>query len=130
MEKESISSFAENQQILLKLELDSELQESALLINQAAPSTLQRAGLALLNLTVAAQRTGLGGKTLVELELDSAVSGAGTVANSTGDFPEHGLRNGDIVSLQTQPAGSIKKKAKEELESKGQSAVIVRSTLR
>jgi DNA polymerase alpha-associated DNA helicase A len=120
MDSEAISNFAVNQQGLLKQELQSELEETTLLTSSAAPSTLQKAGLALLNLTVAVLRTGYGGKTLVDLEADSAIS--------SGELPEHGIRNGDIVSLQTQPSGALKKKAKDELKDKGLSAVVVKTS--
>ncbi|KAI9835084.1 MAG: hypothetical protein M1819_002636 [Sarea resinae] len=115
-----ISAFATTQLSLLDEELKAELAETSALVSQSAPTSLQRAGVAILNLVVSSQRTGLGGKTVVELELDSAVGG--------GDIPEHGIRTGDIVSVQEQPAGSAKKKEKSELKKKGVDGVVVKIT--
>lgn len=131
-------NFAATQLHLLSREQNAELEENALILAQTAPSTLARAGLAILNLVVAAQRTGLGGKTVVELEVDSAVrgskkdvksgtNGAAKGAPSDGpDLTEHGIRTGDIVGLAEQPAGSAKKSEKSELKKKGVEGVVVR----
>ncbi|KAI9761255.1 MAG: hypothetical protein M4579_001175 [Chaenotheca gracillima] len=116
-----IQSFATTQLSLLDDELKAEVAENAILISQASPTALQRAGAAILNLTVSSQRTGLGGKTVLELELDSAIGGG-------GELPEHGVRTGDIVSVQEQPAGSAKKKEKGELKNKGVEGVVVKVT--
>ncbi|KAL1297249.1 hypothetical protein AAFC00_004808 [Neodothiora populina] len=105
-----IPAFADRQLKLLSDELKAETEETGILTATHAPSTLARAGLALLNLTVASQRTGLGGKTLLELSLDSAVAG------ESKELPEHGLRVGDIVGVSEQPKGAEKKKAREEME--------------
>lgn len=116
----SISAFAATQLELLDHELKAELEETNLLVSQTAPGTLQRAGLAILNLSTGSQRTGLGGKTVLELELDSAVGG--------GDIPEHGIRVGDIVSVADQPSGSAKKREKSDLKDKGVNGVVLKVT--
>lgn len=67
-------------------------------------------------------RTGLGGKTVVELGLDSAVVAKG----EKPDIPEHGIRVGDIVAVQDQPSGSAKKTEKKEIEKKGASGVVLK----
>jgi DNA polymerase alpha-associated DNA helicase A len=113
-----IPSFAHTQLSLLATELSSELAETSTLISSTSPSALQRAGVAITNLTVSSQRTGLGGKTVLELVLDTAVGG--------GDLPEHGIRVGDIVSVAEQPAGSARKREVRELEAKGARGVVVR----
>ena len=122
MPETSISTFAATQLELLDQELKAELEETNLLVSQTAPGTLQRAGLAILNLAIGSQRTGLGGKTVLELELDSAVGG--------GDIPEHGIRVGDIVSVADQPSGSAKKREKADLKSKGVNGVMLKVTPR
>jgi DNA polymerase alpha-associated DNA helicase A len=102
--------------------LQAELAETNALLSSHAPTALSRAGLAILNLTVSSLRTGLGGKTVVELGLDSAVVARGDKA----DIPEHGIRVGDIVGVQDQPSGSAKKTEKRQLASKGVEAVVLR----
>ena len=127
-----IPAFAATQQKLLDAELKAELSETASLVTQFAPAALQRAGLAILNLQVAAQRTGLGGKPVVDVELDPAVSrsggGGGGRGEKDGELPEHGIRTGDIVGLQQQPSGSAKKKERDEMEQSGAKGVVLRVT--
>ena len=69
-----IPSFATTQLALLEAELQSELLETSSLISNTSPAALQRAGLGITNLTLTSQRTGLGGKTVVELGPDSATA--------------------------------------------------------
>ncbi|KAK4083558.1 uncharacterized protein Triagg1_1220 [Trichoderma aggressivum f. europaeum] len=114
-----VPSFATTQLALLDQELQSEIQETSSLISNHSPTGLQRAGLAITNLTIASQRTGLGGKTVLELSPDSATS-------STGELPEHGIRTGDIVLVAEQPAGSAKKREVKELERKGARGVVTK----
>lgn len=113
-----ISAFAQKQLTLLAAEQNAEVAETALLTATHAPIVLQGAGLAVLNLHVSAQRTGFGGKTIVELTLDPAVGG--------GEIPEHGLRVGDICAIATQPKGSEKKQEREGLERTRVTGVITR----
>ncbi|KAG9588369.1 DNA helicase, partial [Aureobasidium melanogenum] len=115
-----IPSFADKQLKLLAAELNAELEETALLTATHAPSTLARAGLAVLNLSVSAQRTGLGGKPLIELSLDPAIAGTET------QLPEHGLRVGDIVGVSEQPKGAEKKKERQDMEKKQIQGVVVK----
>jgi DNA polymerase alpha-associated DNA helicase A len=115
-----IPSFASTQLSLLDAELQSELSETSSLISSTSPTSLQRAGIAITNLTLTSQRTGLGGKTVVELSPDSAT------ANSEGELPEHGIRTGDIVVVSEQPSGSAKKREVRELEAKGSRGVVTR----
>ncbi|KAG9655986.1 DNA helicase, partial [Aureobasidium melanogenum] len=115
-----IPSFADKQLKLLAAELNAELEETALLTATHAPSTLARAGLAVLNLSVSAQRTGLGGKSLIELSLDPAIAGTET------QLPEHGLRVGDIVGVSEQPKGAEKKKERQDMEKKQIHGVVVK----
>lgn len=129
-----IPSFASTQLTLLSSELAAEIAETSELIGLHTPTALQRAGLALTNLVVNAQRTGYGGKTLLELGPDSATV-ATTSSSSSGqkggghdgpELPEHGIRAGDIVVVSEQPAGSAKKREIRELEKKGAKGVVTR----
>ncbi|KAH0559143.1 hypothetical protein GP486_004320 [Trichoglossum hirsutum] len=115
-----IPSFAATQLLLLDDELRAEVEEVTALVSQSSPTALQRAGFAILNLVVSSQRTGLGGRTVVDLELDHAVGGGG--------LPEHGIRAGDIVGVQEQPAGTARKKEKSDLKSRGVEGVVVKVT--
>lgn len=113
-----IGSFASKQLALLEEELQAELAETSLLASQSSPAALQRAGLALLNLHVASQRTGLGGKTVFDLELDPAIGGR--------ELPEHGFRVGDIVGIKEQIGGSAKKKDKNEADQQTVEGVVIK----
>ncbi|KAF2643746.1 DNA helicase-like protein [Massarina eburnea CBS 473.64] len=117
-----ISSFATTQLELLDAELQAELSETNALLSSHTPTALSRAGLAILNLNVSSIRTGLGGKLVVEFGLDPAVVTKG----GKPDIPEHGIRVGDIVAVQDQPAGSAKKSEKRELAKKGVEGVVLR----
>lgn len=101
-----VASFATSQLSLLDAELQAELAESSSAIRQLSPAVLQRAGLALANLVLETQRTGLGGRTILELEPDSALG--------NGNTQEHGIRVGDIVRIQEQHAGAAKKREIDE----------------
>jgi DNA polymerase alpha-associated DNA helicase A len=114
-----ISAFATDQLSLLDNELQAELSETQLLTSTHAPTVLQRAGLALLNLTVSSQRTGFGGKTLLELGIDPAVA-------SDGELPQHGLRVGDICAVAEQPKGSERKKERDGIEKRGVEGVVTK----
>ena len=115
-----ISAFAESQLTLLSAELRAETDETSLLTSTHAPSSLARAGLAVLNLTISSQRTGLGGKTVLELAIDNAVAG------DRKELPEHGLRVGDIVGVSEQPKGAEKKKEKTDMEKRMVQGVVVK----
>lgn len=120
MKATDIAAFAGSQLSLLDKELQAELEETQLLTSKNAPITLQRAGLALLNLALSSQRTGFGGRTLLELSLDPAVS-------SSGELPEHGLRVGDICAVAEQPKGAERRKEREGMEKRGAEGVVTRT---
>ena len=100
-----IPAFAASQLTLLDAELKAELAETDALLSSHTPTALARGGLAILNLNVSSVRTGMGGKTIVELALDPAVVTKG----AKPEIPEHSIRVGDIVAVADQPAGSAKK---------------------
>jgi DNA polymerase alpha-associated DNA helicase A len=116
----SIQSFTTHQISLLTAELAAETASTASILTSASPTALARAGFAILNLIVSAQRTGLGGKTVLELEHDPAI---GNGKNGAGD---HGIRVGDIVRVGEQPKGNERKREKAEMEGKGVEGVVVR----
>lgn len=115
-----ITAFATAQLGLLANEQKAEVDETALLTSTHSPSVLARAGLAITNLNVNNQKTGLGGKTVLDLGLDPAVSGV------SKELPQHGIRVGDIVGVAEQPKGSEKKKDRTDMEKKGVHGVVVK----
>ncbi|ERF76922.1 hypothetical protein EPUS_02634 [Endocarpon pusillum Z07020] len=121
--KLSPAAFAQAQLSLLNTEQSAEVAETTLLLSEASPTALARAGLAILNLNPVSQRTGLGGKTILELGLDPAVASA---ERGGSDLPEHGIRTGDIVRLGEQPGGGAKKKEKAEMKGNGVEGVVTR----
>ena len=114
-----IPSFATSQLSLLTAELAAETAFTTTLLSSTSPTSLSRAGLAILNLVVSSQRTGLGGKTVLELEQDHAIGNAGEIG-------DHGIRVGDIVRVGEQPKGSDRKREKAGLEARGVDGVVVR----
>ncbi|KAL2017723.1 hypothetical protein VTK56DRAFT_1748 [Thermocarpiscus australiensis] len=128
-----VQSFAQTQLSLLAAELAAEIAESAALVSLHAPAALQRAGVAVTNLCVAAQRTGLGGKTVLELAPDPATTTSTSNSTSSGsgggagaDLPEHGVRTGDIVLVAEMPSGGARKREVKELERRGVKGVVTR----
>ena len=124
-----VPTFAASQLELLAAELAAEIAETSALVGAHAPTALQRAGVAITNLVVSAQRTGLGGKTVLELSPDSATTtttSASRPGSESAELPEHGIRSGDIVLVSEQPAGSARKREVRELEKKGAKGVVTR----
>ncbi|PSK35912.1 DNA polymerase alpha-associated DNA helicase A [Elsinoe australis] len=120
MKPVNIPAFATAQLDLLANEQKAEVDETALLTSTHSPSVLARAGLAITNLNVNNQKTGLGGKTVLDLGLDPAVSSV------SKELPQHGIRVGDIVGVAEQPKGSEKKKDRTDMEKKGVHGVVVK----
>lgn len=116
-----ISAFAGTQLALLAAEQQSEIAEASALISLHAPTALQRAGAALTNLVVSSRRTGLGGKTVLELAPDPAVS-----SSEGAELPEHGIRAGDIVLVSEQPAGGARRREVKEIERGAARGVVTR----
>lgn len=114
-----IQAFATSQVSLLNSELAAETASTSAVLASTSPTSLSRAGLAILNLNVTSQRTGLGGKTVLELEQDHAIGNAGEIG-------EHGIRVGDIVRVGEQPKGSDRKKDKIAMEGRAMEGVVVR----
>jgi DNA polymerase alpha-associated DNA helicase A len=126
-----ISAFATKQLELLEAERTAEATASTDLLASHSANALQRAGLAITNLTLAGTRTGPGGKTILELEPDSATAVKGKSNTAKGNvsgnvIPAHGVRVGDIVCVSEMPSGSAKKKEKSEKEAAGADGVVCR----
>ena len=119
MRATDIPSFAESQLSLLSAELAAETASTALLLSSTSPKVLARAGLAITNLSLSSLRTGLGGKTVLELEQDHAIG-------NNGELGEHGIRVGDIVRVGEQPKGGERRKEKADAEVKGVEGVVTR----
>jgi DNA polymerase alpha-associated DNA helicase A len=118
MSPTDIQAFADAQLALLEVEHSAEIEETAILTAAHAPTVLQRAGLALLNLHVVGQRTGFAGRTQIDLALDPTVA--------SGELPEHGLSSGDLCAVAEQPKGSEKKRDRETIEAKKVTGVVQR----
>ena len=114
-----VPAFASTQLSLLSDELAAETASTSALLSSASPTALSRAGLAVLDLVLVSRRTGLGGKTVLELEQDHAIGNAGEIG-------DHGIRVGDIVKVGEQPKGSERKKDKAVMEGRGVEGVVVR----
>lgn len=118
-------------QSLLSLELHAETTQNALLLGAAPPPLLARAGLALLNLSITSYRTGLGGRTVLELGLDpalapSAKDSSNNHSSGLPPLPEHGIRTGDIVRVGERPRDTAKKREVAEGKERGVEGVVVR----
>jgi DNA polymerase alpha-associated DNA helicase A len=114
-----IAAFASKQLSLLEAERAADITQQTILISQLPPAALVRHGLAITNLLPTAQRTGFGGRTIIELEPDNAVTASGVLQ-------PHGVRQGDIVRVETQPAGSATKREKVEVTASGVEGVVHR----
>lgn len=131
------ADFATRQIGLIDAEVEAELAETGALLSQSSPAALCRAGLAITNLVEVSQRTGMGGRTVVELARDPATTTITTTASAgagrskrtgSADLAEHSIRTGDIVAIQQQPAGSARKKEKQELKDTGVEGVVMKVT--
>jgi DNA polymerase alpha-associated DNA helicase A len=131
--------FATTQLSLLHAEQAAEMAETALLLSGSPPPVLARAGLAILNLSLVSQRTGLGGRTVLELGVHPAVAAApasskrpgggglgGPNGASNRGLAEHGIRTGDIVRVGELPKGGARKKEVGEIKGRAVEGVVTR----
>jgi DNA polymerase alpha-associated DNA helicase A len=86
-------------------------EETAQLLSTLSPRKLEAKGLAVLNLVVGSMRTGLGGKTILELEPDTAIYNDENHKIDVGS-----IRVGDNVKIESQPAVSKVGKSKDKGE--------------
>lgn len=115
--------FATTQLHLLSLEQSADTLQTSSYLSSYTPRLLASAGLALLNLVPCARRTGLGGSTVIEFEVDSAVSAAvvkgknddeGKEAKGGGIAGNSGIRVGDVVGVRGMGSGGKKVAAKNK----------------
>ncbi|GMM36036.1 ATP-dependent 5'-3' DNA helicase [Saccharomycopsis crataegensis] len=99
-EKEKLSdAFLE----AVSLERESDVELVNDLLAKLSTKKLSQQGLAILNLNISNIRTGLGGRTVVELANDNAV-------NSTEDIDSGEIRVGDIIKVEKIPSSTASKK--------------------
>ncbi|CAO3635804.1 unnamed protein product [Cunninghamella blakesleeana] len=114
-----MEEFINHQITLVQEEKRIDVEDTQKLLSTFTPSQLQKRGVALLGLRVTGMRTGLGGKSLVDLEL-------GYSNKESAIFPAHKITTGDIVGLEEY------KKDKKEKSSKSKenqwSGVVLRVT--
>ncbi|KAL4211790.1 hypothetical protein CU097_006702 [Rhizopus azygosporus] len=87
-----MEKFIAHQRELIETERKVDVEETIKLLSSYAPIQLQRRGIALVGLKITGMRTGLGGKSLIDLEL----------ANPNilpPILPAHKITTGDIVGL-------------------------------
>ncbi|KAJ2958002.1 hypothetical protein NQZ79_g6351 [Umbelopsis isabellina] len=89
----AMESFIDSQIELVAKERKLEVEDTARLLSACSPAQLQKRGVALVALRVASMRTGMGGKSLLELELAQPLT-------DPPRLPSHKIRTGDIVGLQ------------------------------
>ncbi|KAK6408303.1 hypothetical protein LTR95_018445, partial [Oleoguttula sp. CCFEE 5521] len=119
------TTFASHQLTLLTHEHESSLAQTTSLTSTLSPKVLQLRGLALLNLVLLNTRTGLGGKTVLELGPDPALTAKDAEGEAAG-LGEHGIRVGDLCGIAALPKGGEKKAEKKEAEGKGVRGVVTR----
>ncbi|CAO3677519.1 unnamed protein product [Umbelopsis vinacea] len=88
-----MNAFIESQIDLVANERKLEVEETARLLSACSPAQLQKRGVALVALRITSMRTGLGGKSLLDLELAQPMT-------NPPRLPSHKIRVGDIVGLQ------------------------------
>ncbi|KAF3993986.1 hypothetical protein FT663_00006 [Candidozyma haemuli var. vulneris] len=97
--------------INLELQCDNILTDSYL--SKYSPKKLASFGLAIVNLTMTNMRSGIGGKSLIELSLDPAVS------QPDEEIKSGSLRVGDIVQLDKMKSATAKDSDKESTSLEG-----------
>ena len=91
--QELLKSWLQKHLDLLEAERQEDAAQSRLLLSKTPAKVLEANGLALLGLSVASVRIGLGAKLLVELERPSAY-------HSSPVFPSHTFRPGDLTQIE------------------------------
>lgn len=91
----------------VELEKISDIELVNGLLSKLSSKKLSQQGLAILNLTIASIRNGLGARTLVELENDLST-------HSSDEIENGGIRVGDIVKIEKSTSGQKKKTEKEK----------------
>ena len=100
-----MSLFTRFKDAILK-EQEEDVAQTTEYINAYSPKKLALMGLAVINLNITNMRTGIGGKTILEMQLDNAVS--------NGDLSSVSMKTGDIVRIAKMTKAERKKAKKEE----------------
>ncbi|SAL98729.1 hypothetical protein [Absidia glauca] len=99
-----MEAFIDHQVQLVQEEKRIDVEDTQKLLSSYSPIQLQKRGMALLGLRVTAMRTGLGGKSLIDLEL-------GQSNRQIPTFPTHKITTGDIIGLDEYKKDKPSKKA-------------------
>ncbi|KAL0096521.1 hypothetical protein J3Q64DRAFT_1692963 [Phycomyces blakesleeanus] len=110
-----MEKFIDHQISLIQQEKTIDVEETSKLLSTYTPLQLQKRGLALIGLKVTGMRTGLGGKSLIDLELANPIK-------LPPVLPAHKISTGDIVGLDEY------KKDKPSKQSAQWSGVVLRVT--
>ncbi len=97
------NQFADDFLDAVSLERESDIELVNDLLGKLSSKKLSQEGLAVLNLNIANIRSGLGGRTLIELENDNAVTNSEEINNGE-------IRVGDIVKVEKIPSATASKK--------------------
>ncbi|KAI9024494.1 hypothetical protein CLU79DRAFT_109557 [Phycomyces nitens] len=108
-----MEKFIDHQISLVQKEKTIDVEETSRLLSTYSPLQLQKRGLALIGLKVTGMRTGLGGKSLIDLELANPIK-------LPPVLPAHKITTGDIVGLDEY------KKDKPSKQSAQWSGVVLR----
>lgn len=98
------TQLAERLRIALAEEQLVDVTETSKILESQSPKQLASRGLAVLNLVIGSLRTGMGGRTVISLELDPAIGGNDKELD-LGD-----VRTGDLVRIALQSSSSTTKK--------------------
>ncbi|RXK39896.1 DNA helicase [Tremella mesenterica] len=117
----TLTTFFDKHALLLKLERETEEEQTKLLNSNCPPTLLERRGLALGGLGVKGVNTGLGGKTLMQLCRPSAY-------HTDLKLPTHTFRNGDPVRIETHVSGPTKKMKQKDKDEGSVEGIVYRVT--
>ncbi|KAI9493302.1 P-loop containing nucleoside triphosphate hydrolase protein [Zychaea mexicana] len=112
-----MEEFINHQINLVEKEKQVDVEDTLKMLSSFTPVQLQKRGVALIGLKVTGMRTGLGGKSLIDLEL-------GNPSKVPPTFPPHKISTGDIVGLDEYKKD---KQTKNKLGSQ-YSGVVLRAT--
>ncbi|KAI5951393.1 hypothetical protein KGF54_004467 [Candida jiufengensis] len=100
-------------------EQEEDVTQTTKYLDSYPPKKLAQLGYAILNLVVSNIRTGIGGKTIIELQLDKSIS--------NGEIDTSTMKTGDIVKIAKMIKES-KKKPKDDQEELAIEAVVIKVT--
>lgn len=98
------TQLSERLRIALAEEQLVDVAETSKILESQSPKQLANRGLAVLNLVISSLRTGMGGRTVISLELDPAIGG------NYKELDLGDVRTGDLVRIALQASSSATKK--------------------